>query len=87
MHLTVSIIGNYSSFPACFMSTMSAGVVANEEAEKASPSAADHTDATAAEPAYADQSTRLLPPSKIVIVSNLNPAERSAVELIVLIFA
>lgn len=69
------------------MSTMSAGVVANEEAEKASPSAAGHTDAPAAEPTYADQSTRLLPPSKIVIVSGLNPAEWSAVELIALTFA
>lgn len=54
------------------MSTMSTGVVANEEAEKARPAETDQTDAVTAEPQYADQSTRLLPPSKIIIVSDDN---------------
>lgn len=54
------------------MPMMSAGVVANNEAEKIPPSPAEHTDAAAAEPKFADQSTRLLPPSKIVIVSHKN---------------
>lgn len=52
------------------MSTMSAGVIANDEAEKARPAETDQTDAVAAEPQYADQSTRQLLPSKIVIVSD-----------------
>ncbi|KKY39022.1 putative mfs drug transporter [Diaporthe ampelina] len=47
---------------------MSAGVVANKEAEKARPGPTEHADGAAAEPTYADQSTRLLPPAKIVIV-------------------
>lgn len=66
------------------MSTMSAGVVANEEAEKARPSPTDQTDAAAAEPQYADQSTRLLSPSKIVIVSDDSPAEWRPSKLIIL---
>ena len=57
------------SFP---ISKMSAGVIANTGSEKAPPTPTDTTDAAAAEPQYADQSTRLLPSSKIVIVCNNN---------------
>lgn len=53
------------------MATMSAEVVVNEQAEKARPGPAEHGDAAAAEPTYADQSTRLLPPAKIVTVRNI----------------
>ena len=54
---------------------MSAGVVANKEAEKARPGPTEHADGAAAEPTYADQSTRLLPPAKIVIVRNISSLE------------
>jgi hypothetical protein len=60
------------------VSIMSSGVVANNEAEKIPPSPTEQTDAAAAEPAFADQSTRLLPPSKIVIVSNVKSTKSTS---------
>lgn len=48
---------------------MSAGVVDNDEDEKLPSSPAKRSDTAAAQPTFADQSTRLLPPAKIVIVS------------------
>lgn len=70
--MSYSDIAIFESAPFfLFKPMMSQGVVANnEEAEKLPPSPAEHKDAAAAEPAFADQSTRLLPASKIVIVSH-----------------
>ncbi|KAJ0120632.1 mfs drug transporter [Diaporthe amygdali] len=49
-------------------SRMSTGMVTNDEAEKGTPMPTDHTDSATAGPKYTDQSTRSLPPSKIITV-------------------
>lgn len=81
LHLAVLTIGNFIH-PArlLFMPKMSSGVAGSEGAEKPHPASTDQTSAAAAEPQYADQSTRSLPDSKIVIVGRPQLKEKCSIE-------
>lgn len=70
-----------SSHQIVCTSRMSTGMVTNDEDEKGTPMPTDHTDAATAKPKYTDQSTRSLPPSKIITVRN---RQKSTPELIIL---
>lgn len=79
-----SLLAIFHTARLVFMSKMSSGLVGSEGTEKARPASTDQTDAAAPEPQYADQSTRSLPASKIVIVRDTQLKENSSIQLGVL---